>query len=326
MELLTTLAVALCLVVLWSLLRRHGHRRSTQNLTCGFVCAVMVMFSIIQHGAFPEPPSVDYKMPSAMSSYQYPARAAQGDGIVVGNPAAAILEDPSITQDFVLASSWYLTERDIQSVYSTIGFSTYNKVYCRRYNGTSCKGLLKTLFQKEPGTDSTRADLLSVSTVQIFREGISDKALLNPPDGWSVAYESDSAVTWTRDVTRPAAGGVVWTSNGVSAKEVEVTPRSATLTIAPGSGGNIALSRLAWPGYRVTGGTLADPIEGYLLQVSVPASASETTVRIEFSPPGWALEVFTWWLGVGSMLLWGLAPLAAGLRGRSRRPSSRDNR
>jgi hypothetical protein len=311
---MSVILVSASLVVIWAVFARvdHGEREArVQSWVAAAMIALTVVLSVMQHRVFPIPPAVDYKMPSEMAAYTLPASAAKGDGIVVGNPRPAILEDPAATRDFVLASSWFLTQRDIQSVYSTIGFTEYNKTYCRRYDGTSCKALLKKLFEPEPTTGTLRVDLLSVSTLQIFRDGFSDRRLSNPPGGWSVAHESDVAVTWTRDVPMPPAGGLVWASEGTKVDQISTDARSVSLRVddVPEGGGQVAFSRLAWPGYKVSSGSVGAPIDGYLLHVEVPASAEGSMIEIKFSPPGWTVEVLAWWMGVLLALAWGLGEL-----------------
>jgi hypothetical protein len=62
---------------------------------------------------------------------------------------------------------------------------------------------------------------------------------------------------------------------------------SVTLRVdATGADARVVLSRLAWPGYRVDGATLGDPVRGYLLTVDVSDVAEGSTVTISFAPPG----------------------------------------
>jgi hypothetical protein len=69
--------------------------------------------------------------------------------------------------------------------------------------------------------------------------------------------------------------------------------RSVTVRVSsvPAAGGTVVLSRLAWPGYSTTYGGLVRPVDGYLLTLSLPASAAGQTVTVRFDPPGWHLEL-----------------------------------
>ena len=58
--------------------------------------------------------------------------------MVVGDAQDAVIADPAVTRDFLIASSWFVSPETVQSTYSTIGFSSYNSRFCIRYNGTTC--------------------------------------------------------------------------------------------------------------------------------------------------------------------------------------------
>ena len=77
----------------------------------------------------------------------------------------------------------------------------------------------------------------------------------------------------------------------------------------PASGGTVVLRLLDWPGYSTSSGSFGDPVDGYLLTVHVPATATGQTVDVAFHPPGWTAEVAAWLLAV---------VLGAGLVGRRR--------
>lgn len=64
------------------------------------------------------------------------------------------------------------------------------------------------------------------------------------------------------------------------------------------------MSLLAWPGYATSVGTLAAPVDGYLVTVKVPASASGRTVHVGFHPPGWWVEVGAWVLALVAGAAW----------------------
>jgi hypothetical protein len=64
------------------------------------------------------------------------------------------------------------------------------------------------------------------------------------------------------------------------------------------------LSLLAWPGYATSVGSLADPVDGYLVTVDLPASARGQVVHVGFHPPGWPLEVGAWALALVAGAAW----------------------
>ena len=66
----------------------------------------------------------------------------------------------------------------------------------------------------------------------------------------------------------------------------------------------MVLSLLDWPGYSTSSGTLADPVDGYLVTVRLPASARGQTVDVAFSPPGWTAEIAAWVLAILGGAIW----------------------
>jgi len=110
----------------------------------------------------------------------------------------------------------------------------------------------------------------------------------------------------------------VWSSSGTSVSRVTSSTRVVSFKVGsvPAGGGTVTFSRLAWPGYSVTNGSLADSVDGYLLTVDVPPGSEGKTVTVRFLPPGWWLEVATWSIAV---LLGGGWIVLAAVRSRRRR-------
>ena len=131
------------------------------------------------------------------------------------------------------------------------------------FNGATCPRALGAVLSEEPTTGRRWADLLSVSTLVLFRPSFPETDLMQPPEGWSLSAVTDYTVVWTRDERLPTAGGVVATSAQSAVTEELVTDRVVRLrvtSVGP-DGGSVTLSRLAWPGYSVEGSSVA-PLEG----------------------------------------------------------------
>jgi hypothetical protein len=258
-------------------------------------------------------------MPSSISAYSVPASDAEGDTIAIGNIETVLVEHADASREFLMANSWYLSPHHVQSTYTTIGYETYTKRFCVLYSGNLCPRGLTALFETDPATGAVRADLLSVSSLQLLRTDFSARRLDNPPQGWHVAHRGTYAVTWVRDRVLPRAGGVTWTSDGVRVTERSRDTRSVTFTVdaVPDGGGRVVLSRLEWPGYTVSGADLADPTDGYLTTVSLTPASVGTEVTVSFRPPGWTLELAT--LATATLLGLGWVLLAA-VRRRPTRP------
>lgn len=288
-----------------------------------FLAGWGVVAMAVQHEYYPFPTAVDRHMPATLSAYTTQAAGARGDVIMAGNPEPDILQDPRAVRDFLIASSWYVSPHPVQNVYSTIGFTAYNDQYGMRFDGATYPWLIYVLSSYEPRTALPRADLLSISSVLLVRRDFgADTVPPAPPPGWHVANESALSLTWVRDQPLPPAGGLVWASPGLAVTQVSSTTREARVRVdrAPSQGGQLVFSRLAWPGYAVSGGGLAAPVDGYLLTVDVPATAAGQTIAVRYSPPGWQIERLAGLLGVGLGAVWSLAFAVARLVRRRRGP------
>jgi len=295
----------------------HGLATGRQLvLVCAFIGVWTLAATTLVQVAYPHPPSAQRNMPSSTADYTAPLAPAEGDAMLVGNTQIELIANPDTTRDFLIGNSWYLAEHPIQNTYSTIGFAAYGRRYCFVYHGGTCHRALATLFSRERETGVRRVDLLSVSTLLFVRANFA--VPLDPPAGWHVAKKTDYAAMWVRDDPLPTAGGVVWSSSGTSVSRATSSTRVASFRVddVPAGGGTVTFSRLAWPGYSVTNGSLAANVDGYLLTVDVPPGSAGKTVTVRFLPPGWWVEVTTWSLAV---LLGGGWLVVATVRGRRRR-------
>jgi hypothetical protein len=314
-HLVAAAVIGTALVVLWRMTGRR-HPLAIAALTA----LVTVGLLVVQEGYYPSPPSPERNMPAHLADYQKQLPHAVGDVMAVGDEISVILADPAATGAFLAGSAWYLNRHAVQNTYTTISFKTYHDRYCINYVGATCPEALDELFSVEPTTQTRRVNLLSVSTLLLVKADFSESRLRSPPSGWHVAGSTRWSVTWVRDDPVPSAGGPVWTSAGTSVSQVSVTDRTARMRIGrvPARGGKVVLSRLDWPGYDVDGGRLLDPVDGYLVTVSVPPSSAGQTVTLHFSPPGWTIELVCWWAAV----LFGAAWALVAWRRSRRSPSS----
>ena len=304
------LVVAAGVVVAWVLVRGpRSHRRL--SLGAGVAVGFCVVLTVVQHAAYPDVPSPDRNLPETAPAFRQQLTRAQGDVMLVGNVARLLKADPSVTSDFLTGSAWYLNPSPVQNMYTTIGFQKYVTRYSLEYDGSTSPDLLDTLFTTEPSTGALRVDLLGVSTLLLVRADVPADRIDAPPAGWRVAESTPLAVTWVRRDPVPGAGRPVWSSAGTSVSLVSASDRTARFRVdqVPAGGGRVALSTLAWPGYRTDVGKLGDPVDGYLLNVRLPADAAGRVVTVHFSPPGWPFEVASWWLGVLGGLVWSVLML-----------------
>jgi hypothetical protein len=284
----------------WSL----GHRGA--RTTVGVVLVWTVALFVIQYALHPVPPAADRHMPAAPTQYGGRITSASGDVMVLGNAETQIIRNPAIADELLIGASWYFDPKDVQNGYTTINFRRFREKFCRVFNGGTCAGALKALQSTEPTTGRQWVDLLSVSTLVLYRPAFPKTDLMHPPGGWSVSEVTDFTVVWKRDERLATAGGVVATSAHVAVDEESVTDRVVRLrvTTVGSEGGTVTLSRLAWPGYSVEGAELVEPVGGMLVRVAIPAGSAGSTITLRWDPPGWRLELWALSTAVLAGLLW----------------------
>jgi hypothetical protein len=281
-------------------------RRGSARTTSAVVLAWTIAMVVVQFVVNPVPGAADRNMPAAASAYGGPISSARGDVMVLGKPAGPAIHQPQIADEILVGSTWYLSPKDVQNGYTTINFRSFEKRFCRGYSGGTCAAALTSLLATDATTGRQWVDLLSVSTIVFFRPWFEGTDLTRPPAGWSVSQTTAYIVVWRRVAPVPTAGGVVATTPGLAVRELHRSDREVSLHVtAVGSdGGTMTLSRLAWPGYTVLGGSLVAPLDGTLVRVAVPARSVGSVVTVRWDPPGWTLERAALWTAVLTGVLW----------------------
>jgi hypothetical protein len=308
---------AAIIVVAWSL------RRSTAVAALAIGLCTLAVF--VTQQAVTSPGGADRHSPARADAAKTQIPAARGDVLVIGSYSTQSETQPALAKELLVGSEWYRNPAVVQNGYSTIRFRTFIDKFCRQYNGLTCKGMLTAVLADDPTTGKPWVDLLSISTLVMYRPDFTDSRLHRPPPGWAVAATSRSTVTWVRDTPVPAAGGVVSTSAGVSVAEQHEGNQSVRLRVnsVPSGGGTVVFSRLAWPGYTVSGASLAKPTAQFLVTVHLDPSSVGRTVTLSWSPPGWRTEVTAWWLAIVGGLAWSLALVVRSVRRRRSASSGR---
>ncbi len=303
-------------------LLRRGEGTAAGAALVSVVIGFSAVSTLVQHHDSPVSPMQDHHLPASVAAYKTQLKGVTGDTIVVGNPSH---EGRTPWGETLLANAWYVNDATVQNVYTVLFYRTYAEDLCITFNGGTCPATLSKLFQRDPTTGLTVADLLSVNNIQILNPAStttpnepSPTAAFGgvPPVGWHLSHEGASTVVWSRDVPVADAGAVVWTSPGTRVTTVGEDNRNIHLHVdsAGPAGGRVAFSRLAWPGYSVDGATQGPPIRDYLLNVDLPAGSAGRDVTVSFSPPGWHVEIAALALAVLLALGWGTAEGVAALR------------
>jgi hypothetical protein len=263
-----------------------------------------VGIAIFQFAVRPEGVGGQRGSPGDLAAYSDILPAAEGDVFVIGLNIEVLAEHPELATSILPGSLWDLTGKPVHDGYTTLGFRDYNYRFCVRFNGDVCPDGLTAMLEVEPVTGQPWVDLHSISTLVLV--DLSDDQTQDPPSGWHATRSDDAnVVTWVRDEVLPTAGGVVWASPGTRVHQIRQTATSTTFVVDQVSGNDprVVLSRIAWPGYRVDGADIGDPLGGHLLRVDLAPDDVGSTVTVTFRPPGWELEIAS----LGGSLVLGLA-------------------
>lgn len=305
------------LSAIWWLIRRAQTRSaSAWTSVAAVIAAVSLVLTAAQHYDTHSSPLSMNNVPADTSVGEGVLTGVEGDVIVVGEPLD-YGSDPAAWEETLMANTWYLSPAQVQNRYQLIGFAEYNSTLCLQYLGGTCPELLENLFETRDDTDMLLVDQLSIDNIQILKISFDDNEWRTPPEGWTLSRDTGLTVLWSRDEPVGPAGDVVWTSEGTAVETIAQTDTSVTMKVvaAPAGGGEVALSRLAWPGYSVENATLsAQPVDGFLLALDIPSSSVGDEVTVSFQPPGWTVELTAWLLGVGGVLIWALVVLVRRIR------------
>jgi hypothetical protein len=286
--------------------------------------AVTVGFIYPQHVVHPAAPLLDYQVPHLVEDYRALLTEAEGDVLVVGGPLNSQI-NPADWPETTVANLWYIPDAPVQNAYTSVFYPGYGDALCMQYQGVTCADLLPKLFTSEADTDQDLVDDLGVSSVLIVKSTVDEELWSVTPAGWHVADDSDLTRLLVRDEPVPGAGSVVWESDGTEVSvlhEDDMGVRFRVDEVGP-SGGEVALSRIAWPGYVVDGGTLSTQlVNDFMMGIDIPASSAGEIVSVSFRAPGWPLQVASGALLVLLVMAWGLIRFLIRPRSTARRQRS----
>ncbi len=275
--------VVMIAALLWPRVGARGARVAASWL---LVASLVVL--VPQIARYPSSPLGNFNVPSSVSAMKQ-VTTEMSDGIFVVGDVYSLQRDPRAYQESLIANLWYATGRDVASVYTVLPFTRYAQELCVDLRGWTCPQAAETLFDAN-GEGATIADDMALNTVIVIKG--PDLTEVTVPAGWRV---DEGEFTWTLHRVNPVerAGGVARTDAGVSVSSVTWDATGATFRIdsAPADGGDVVFSRLAWPGYTVSGAELTDPARGFLLTARVDQADVGELVTVRFRPPGWSIEL-----------------------------------
>ncbi|MFT4234835.1 MAG: hypothetical protein QM607_07555 [Microbacterium sp.] len=251
--------------------------------------AVTAVITAGQLYFFPQTPLPNRHAPDSFSQLEGVLAGAEGQGLTVGQTKYGS-SDAASWDERLMANLWYLSPTEMSSLYTVLPYTTFSEDLCVDLRGETCDQALQTLWSIDPTTGERVSDLMDVSTILAMKHEYP--TLPDIPDGWHLVSEGEFTWLLERDEPLPDAGGVVWSSEGTAVTVTSQTDTSVTFTVDEvGSSGLVSLSRLDYPGYRVSGASLADPVRGWLLTVDVSGASAGDSVTVSFRPPGWGIEL-----------------------------------
>jgi hypothetical protein len=316
----------------WLFLRRASYRparngraeraaRRPSWLRPAAVLAVVTLATVgVQAHYFARDLQSDPNAPVEVAEYQTQLPEAEGDTFVVGTGSQL---GSSMFSDTLLANTWYLNRAKVQNLYTPLQYKTYSEDLCMTHRGETCPAAFDKLFSTDAKTGLLLVDLLSIDSVQVLRapaQSAADLLKLQVPSGWQRVSADEDSILLRRTELTSDAGGVEWASPGLSVSDEVNSPQKLSFRVGavPAGGGQVVLSRLAWPGYTLSSGTLAEPDRSYLLTVDVPSDAAGTVIELDFRPPGWTAAVAAFGVGLLLMVVLTALHLVQRVRGRRR--------
>ena len=211
--------------------------------------------------------------------------------------------------ELLIGSGWYLNDHPIQNTYTAISYRVYKQRYCVYYEGDTCPQLLDTLFTTEPTTGRQRVDLLGVSSLLLIREDFPAIATGAPAAAAGRSPTARRTRCCGRGVRRCRAPAE-WSGPRRAPRCRRSTPattaRRSASTRSRRRGARSCSACSTGRATRTDVGSLADPVDGYLVTVDLPASAHGETVHVDFRPPGWPAEIAAWVIALVGGAGWSL--------------------
>jgi hypothetical protein len=174
--------------------------------------------------------------------------------------------------------------------YTGMGNQKFGDALCMVYHGGVCPEAYERIFAVDPRTGRPLADLLRLRSVVVVNGYLQGNSSVNaPPPGWEISRRTDLTTTLRRGDSLPYPDGrVSWAEPSVTVTADHASGSLAERVRYTG-GGTLMVAALAWPGWHATVDGKAVPVQqgpAGLIQVDLPQSNAESTVRLWFWPSG----------------------------------------
>lgn len=320
---LTGLAILLVMIALFA--KRPTARENKLRLVALLAIMFCLVTAVAQKKYFSATPLPDFQLSAEPSDYDQVLPESEGSIFVVGEPQ---LLGAQVWDETLVSNSWYLADKPVHNLYSPIMYAKYSEDLCMTSHGWTCPGAIFKLLSVDESTGKTVAELLDVDTIQLMREPQdNDGAILRSriaPPGWTEVDRTEDSATWTRDDAEGAVGEPVSVTPGTRVEVLSNDDDEVSFEVMRTGveGGSVVFSRLDWPGYSASNGTIADPTRGYLLTVAVGPDSEGEVVTVSFEPPSWNILVPLMWAAIGASIIWGVLSAFPGLKPISARKNS----
>lgn len=198
-------------------------------------------------------------------------------------------------------------EKDYVNGYTPNGHFYFGEMLCMRWDGSVCPDSYRRMFAPEPTTGRTLADLMLIDRIVLQKAMFPDAGNQPAPDGWHfVPAAGHEKYIWVLERDNgpiSTVNGRVGDAHNVTAASISETGTTSRIKVSSETGGRLTLSRLGWPGYRVTlnGKTIPfHTVAKVFVAVDIPAGTRNAELEVSWRPPGWKI---------------GMASAAAGLVG-----------
>lgn len=306
-----------------------AHRFSTKA-TAALLLATIAPIAMYQVATY-NPPFDKWWLPATQSKAEAQFPQWQGATLQLGSRALTAThadgpDDPQLPwHSQVYGNSAKVMGVDYVNAYTPVGYLDFANLLCFEHEGSTCNDAFGRVFEVEPYTGKTYADLMQLDRVVLQKLQYPFADTQPAPVGWQwVPAPTDASAAQIFVLERvdgliPAESGRVVATVHASAEPRSFDADSEHVVVSAPAGGSVVFSRLAWPGYTAT--LNGEPLEtkglaDIFLYVDLPPGTNNADLQITFRPPGQRIG-FVGMAG-GVVLLAGLVMLDVRRRKRER--------
>lgn len=287
--------------------------RFSTRATAALLIATIAPVAMYQVASY-DPPFDKWWLPTSQSEAKAEFPQWQGSTLQLGDRAltetsADNAEDTRLPwHSQVYGNSAKIMGLDYVNAYTPVGYLDFANLLCFQHEGSTCEDAFRRVFQIEPYTGKTYADLMRLDRVVLQKNQYALADSKPAPPGWEWVTPP------TRDSERQTyvlerIGGLIPPDTGrvVATVGAEAVPQSSDadsehVRVSSAAGGSVVFARLAWPGYTAT--LNGEPLQtkglaDIFLYVDLPPGTTNADLDIEFTPPGQKLGL----AGIGGGLL-----------------------